>query len=93
MGTSCHSNPLEPFFRWCETRIDEGLFYVDQAVDFELCSKSLQNSSHHSGLTHCWNRRWQVCYDGYRSGSSTHGAHVRKTQKTLFRTARRSIYS
>ncbi|MGA2648737.1 MAG: tetratricopeptide repeat protein, partial [Candidatus Sulfotelmatobacter sp.] len=24
--------------------------YVDQAVDFELCSKSLQNSSHHSGL-------------------------------------------
>ena len=30
--------------------IDEGPFYVDQAVDLELCSKSLQNSSHHSGL-------------------------------------------
>jgi len=29
--------------------------------------------------THCRNRRWQVWYDGYRSGSSTPGAAVRKT--------------
>ena len=41
---------LGALFSMCETPIDEGLFYVDQAVDFELCSKSLQNSSHHSGL-------------------------------------------
>ena len=31
--------------------------------------------------THCWNRQWQVWYDGYRSGSSTQGAPVRKTHK------------
>ena len=41
--------------------------------------------------THCWNRRWQVWYDGYRSGSSTPGAPVRKTHKIPFRTARRSF--
>jgi hypothetical protein len=42
--------------------------------------------------THCWNRRWQVVwYDGYRSGSSTQGAPVRKTHKMPFRTARRSF--
>ena len=41
--------------------------------------------------THCWNRRWQVWYDGYRSASSTQGAPVRKTHKIRFRTARRSF--
>jgi len=33
----------------------------------------------------------QVWYDGYRSGSSTQGAPVRKTHKIPFRTARRSF--
>jgi hypothetical protein len=41
--------------------------------------------------THCWNRRWQVWYDGYRSGTSAQGAPVRKTHKIPFRTARRSF--
>ena len=30
---------------------------------------------------HCWNRRWQVWYGGYRAGKSCHGAPVRNTHK------------
>lgn len=30
---------------------------------------------------HCWKRRWQVWYGGYRSGKSFHGAPVRRTHK------------
>jgi hypothetical protein len=41
---------------------------------------------------HCWNRRWQVWYGGYFSGSSRHCAPVLSTQKTPFSTARESCH-
>ena len=39
---------------------------------------------------HCWKRRWQVWYDGYRSGRSFHGAPVRRTHRIPFSTSRGS---
>ena len=39
---------------------------------------------------HCWNRRWQVWYGGYRCGRSFQGAPVRKIHKTPFNTLRGS---
>jgi len=49
--TEKQGNPL----RLCAGEVLNGAYpgkkdYVDQAVDFELCGKSLQNSCHHSGL-------------------------------------------
>jgi hypothetical protein len=41
---------------------------------------------------HCWNRRWQVWYGGYFSGSSRHCAPVPSTQNTPFSTARVSCH-
>ena len=41
--------------------------------------------------THSWNRRWQVWYDGYRSGMSRHGAPVRITHRMPLRISRSSI--
>lgn len=41
--------------------------------------------------THCWNRRWQVWYDGYRSGSLIQGAPAHRAHKIPFRTACRSF--
>lgn len=43
-----------------------------------------------SARTHCWNRRWQVWYGGYRSGRSFHGAPVRSTHRMPLRTSRLS---
>ena len=40
--------------------------------------------------THCWKRRWQVWYGGYRSGRSFHGAPVLKTHRIPLRTSRDS---
>lgn len=40
--------------------------------------------------TQRWNRRWQVWYDGYRSGRSFHGAPVRRIQRMPFSTSRGS---
>jgi hypothetical protein len=40
--------------------------------------------------THCWNRRWQVWYGGYRSGMSFQGAPVRSTHKMPLMTSRGS---
>jgi hypothetical protein len=31
---------------------------------------------------HCWNRRWHVAGEGYRFGTSCHGAPVRSTHST-----------
>ena len=39
---------------------------------------------------HCWNRRWQVWYGGYRSGRSFQGAPVRKIHKMPLSTSRGS---
>jgi hypothetical protein len=39
---------------------------------------------------HCWNRRWQVWYGGYRSGKSFQGAPVRKTHRLPLSTSRGS---
>jgi hypothetical protein len=41
-----------------------------------------------SWSTHCWKRRWQVWYVGYRSGRSFQRAPLHKTHKMRFRTAR-----
>jgi len=43
-------------------------------------------------LIHCWNRRWQVWYEGYFSGNSRHCAPVPSTHNTPFRTARGSCH-
>ena len=37
-------------------------------------------------LTHCWNRRWQVWYGGYRWGKSFQGAPVRSIHRIPFST-------
>ena len=37
---------------------------------------------------HCWKRRWQVWYGGYRLGRSAHGAPVRSTQRMASSTSR-----
>ena len=39
---------------------------------------------------HCWNRRWQVLFGGYRSGKSFHCAPVRSIHKMPLRTSRGS---
>jgi hypothetical protein len=41
--------------------------------------------------THCWNRRWHVWYEGYRSGKSAQGAPVRSTHRMPLRTLRRPL--
>ena len=41
--------------------------------------------------THCWNRRWHVWYEGYRSGRSAQGAPVRSTHRMPLRTLRRLL--
>ena len=41
--------------------------------------------------THCWNRRWQVWYGGYRSGRSCHRAPVFKIQSIPSNTSRVSF--
>ncbi len=38
-------------------------------------------SSKTPARVHCWKRRWQVWYDGYRSGRSFHGAPVRRIHR------------
>ena len=38
--------------------------------------------------THCWNRRWQVWYGGYRGGKSFQGAPVRKIHNTASKISR-----
>jgi len=38
--------------------------------------------------THCWNRRWQVWYDGYLLGRSFQRAPVRNIQRMPLRTSR-----
>jgi len=40
--------------------------------------------------THCWKRRWQVWYGGYRSGMSFQGAPVLKIHRMPLRTSRDS---
>lgn len=40
--------------------------------------------------THCWKRRWQVWYGGYRAGKSFHGAPVRKIHNTPSKISRGS---
>jgi len=40
--------------------------------------------------THCWKRRWQVWYGGYRGGKSFQGAPVRKIHNIPLRTSRGS---
>ena len=40
--------------------------------------------------THCWNRRWQVWYGGYRCGKSFQVAPVRKIHRIASRTCRGS---
>jgi len=42
--------------------------------------------------THCWNRRWQVWQEGYRSGRSDQGAPVRSTHRMPFKTDRRGFH-
>jgi len=39
---------------------------------------------------HCWSRRWQVLFGGYRSGKSFHGAPVRRIQRMPLSTSRGS---
>jgi len=41
-------------------------------------------------LAHCWKRRWQVWYGGYRGGKSFQGAPVRKIHNIPLRTSRGS---
>jgi len=41
-------------------------------------------------LAHCWKRRWQVWYGGYRGGKSFHGAPVLKIHNIPLRTSRGS---
>ena len=41
-------------------------------------------------FVHCWKRRWQVWYGGYRSGRSFQGAPVLSTQRIPFNTSRGS---
>ena len=41
--------------------------------------------------THCWNRRWQVWYGGYRWGKSFQGAPVRMIHNIPLRTLRGSL--
>lgn len=43
-----------------------------------------------SSSTHCWKRRWQVWYEGNRSGRSFQRAPERKIHKIPFSTARSS---
>ena len=43
-----------------------------------------------SSSTHCWKRRWQVWYEGNRSGKSFQRAPERKIHKIPFSTARSS---
>jgi hypothetical protein len=43
-------------------------------------------------LAHRRKRRWQVAFDGYRSGKSPHGAPVRNIQRMPFKTSRGSRY-
>ena len=58
------------------------------------CSKSPANTlrilANAPARVHCWNRRWQVWYGGYRSGRSFQGAPVRKTHKMPLSTSRGS---
>jgi hypothetical protein len=41
--------------------------------------------------THCWNRRWQVWYGGYRWGRSFQGAPVRNIHRIPLSTYRGSV--
>ena len=62
-----------------------------ERVDFELCSKSLQNSSHHSGLDLLLESAMADLIRRISIRKFNQGAPVRKTHKIPFRTARRSF--
>ena len=48
---------------------------------------ALSRRSNTPEVTHCWNRRWQVWYGGYRSGRSCHRASVFSIHKIPSSTA------
>lgn len=52
-------------------------------------SKTMRNVP---SLDHCWNLRWQVWYDGKRSGKSCHRAPERSIQSTPLSTSRVSLH-
>jgi len=58
------------------------------------CSRSSANLTRIFSKTparvHCWKRRWQVWYGGYRSGKSFQGAPVRNIQRMPLSTSRGS---
>ena len=57
------------------------------------CNRRASSRSTSTSLpsrTHCWNRRWQVWYGGYLSGSSRHCTPVPSTHRMPFSTSRAS---
>ena len=54
------------------------------------CARAARTSLKTPARVHCWKRRWQVWYEGYRSGKSFHGAPVRRIQRIPSSTSRGS---
>lgn len=53
-------------------------------------AKAVRILSNTPSRIHCWNRRWHVLRDGYRSGRSFQGAPVRRIQRIPLSTERAS---
>ena len=78
------SHPAAPFL--AITKLPSMKHSVKSSLPRSLTSfTSARNSfSNTPERTHCWKRRWQVWYGGYRSGMSCQRAPVRKIQRMPF---------
>jgi hypothetical protein len=86
----CSTNFIAPFF----APMKEASINPSSNPSWPRANKSSANAQRMPFSTpercQCWKRRWQVWYGPYRSGKSCHGAPVRNTHNTPFRTCRAS---
>jgi hypothetical protein len=98
----CHRHELRTFAPLGRSHCEAPFFATTKVPSMKHSDRSslprLRKSSANTSntvlnvpdATHCWNRRWQVWYEGKRPGRSAQGAPVRRIQKMPFNTARSS---
>lgn len=88
LPTLRRSNVWTPFFAPAKVA---SMKHSDRSI-FPLLRKSSAKAFKSVSITpsaiHFWNHRWQVWFEGYRSGRSFHGAPVRIIHRIPFNTSR-----
>jgi hypothetical protein len=81
LSTLCFANTEAPFFALLKVPSIYASRTSSPPRSFKSAASAHNAASKVPSVTHSWKRRWQVAFDGYRGGKSSHRAPVFRIQR------------